>query len=86
MLSCDSATVIVTYSLDDLYLLLGTSLAVIRLRAKGISISDTTRINAAGHVSYVCFDKTGTLTGWLFFISLLSLIKIVSSQSIARVA
>lgn len=36
-----------------------TSIAVTRLTKKNISISDTSKLNAAGYVSIACFDKTG---------------------------
>jgi cation-transporting ATPase 13A2 len=41
---------------------IATSISVMRLGVKKISISDTMKLNAAGYVTYACFDKTGTLT------------------------
>jgi P-type E1-E2 ATPase len=41
---------------------ISTSIAVGRLMSKRISITDTTKLNAAGYCTYACFDKTGTLT------------------------
>jgi cation-transporting ATPase 13A2 len=41
---------------------IATSISVVRLNKKKISISDTTKLTAAGYVTYACFDKTGTLT------------------------
>eukprot|EP01034_Spumella_vulgaris_P033697 gene33697-41572_t len=41
---------------------IATSMSVIRLQRRGITVTDTMKIHAAGNVTYVCFDKTGTLT------------------------
>ncbi len=41
---------------------LGTSISVVRLQSKLVTITDTSKLTAAGYVSYTCFDKTGTLT------------------------
>jgi cation-transporting ATPase 13A2 len=41
---------------------ISTSVSVMRLAAKKISISDTMKLNAAAYISYAGFDKTGTLT------------------------
>jgi magnesium-transporting ATPase (P-type) len=41
---------------------IATSISVVRLTKMKISISDTSKLNAAGYVSVACFDKTGTLT------------------------
>jgi cation-transporting P-type ATPase 13A2 len=41
---------------------IATSISVVRLAANDVSITDTTKLNAAGYCSFACFDKTGTLT------------------------
>eukprot|EP01034_Spumella_vulgaris_P033715 gene33715-41597_t len=41
---------------------IGTSISVVRLQLKQVTITDTGKLNAAGYVTYACFDKTGTLT------------------------
>lgn len=41
---------------------IATSISVVRLSKKDVSITDTTKLNAAGYCCYACFDKTGTLT------------------------
>jgi cation-transporting P-type ATPase 13A2 len=41
---------------------IATSISVLRLSSNDVSITDTTKLNAAGYCSFACFDKTGTLT------------------------
>jgi magnesium-transporting ATPase (P-type) len=43
-------------------LTIATSIAINRMKAKDIFVSDTTRVNFGGIITAACFDKTGTLT------------------------
>jgi cation-transporting P-type ATPase 13A2 len=41
---------------------IATSISVVRLAKNDVSITDTTKLSAAGYCSFAAFDKTGTLT------------------------
>lgn len=43
-------------------LTVATAIAISRLKAADIFVTDTSRVNFAGAISAACFDKTGTLT------------------------